>query len=144
MISGSGDALVLTFLNNSQVTVKIDWIGYDGALTTYGQPAPGENYDQPTNFTHPWAVSDSKTGIVHAVFQQLSAYNGQSQNTVKICDDGNGNLIMEYDPVPEAPEVQDSPEEEQQPDVDDYDQEDEGEEDDEVFQEWNSKWKAMQ
>jgi hypothetical protein len=144
VISGIGDAINLTFVNNSQKTVKIDWVAYDGALTTYGEPAPGVSFEQPTYLTHPWAVSDSETGILSAVFQQLTDYNGQSQNTVKICDDGNGNLIIEYDPVPEAHEVEKAPEEEEKLEVNDYDQEVEEDEENDVFQEWNEKWKVMQ
>jgi hypothetical protein len=61
-------------------------------------------------------------------------------------DDGQGNLILSYDPVGVEPEVEDVPEEEPEeegPNVDDYGQEDE-EVDDHDVQESNRKWKSMQ
>ena len=89
--------------------------------------------------THPWAVADYETGVVHAVFQQMQDYLGGEPQHLKICDDGNGNLIIEYDPVPEVAE--EAPEEVQV--VNDYAQEVEHDGDDQVFRDWNAKWMKM-
>jgi hypothetical protein len=53
-------------------------------------------------------VRDAATGVVHAIFQQMSDYNGKAHNKIIVNEDGNGNLILSYDPVPVAEEVEDT------------------------------------
>lgn len=43
--SNGGPELFLKFVNQSERTVKIDWINDDGDLVNYSDLNPGETYD---------------------------------------------------------------------------------------------------
>jgi hypothetical protein len=57
-ISTEGDVrATVTFVNETDAPVLIDWVNYEGELERYTELAPGARYDQPTWITHPWVVS---------------------------------------------------------------------------------------
>lgn len=47
----------LTVFNNSDETVKVWWLNYDGKRTFYRDVAPHKSYIQPTWLTHPWVIT---------------------------------------------------------------------------------------
>lgn len=47
----------LTVFNNSDETVKVWWLNYDGKRTFYRDLAPHKSYIQPTWLSHPWVIS---------------------------------------------------------------------------------------
>jgi hypothetical protein len=47
----------LTVINNSDETVKVYWLNYQGKRTFYRDLAPRTSYVQETWLTHPWVIS---------------------------------------------------------------------------------------
>ena len=133
---------MLRFWNKSSKKVKYDFISAEGDCQTASEQDAGNDYYEQTFYKSAWAFRDSETGIVHAVIKQNTDYNKKNEYTIFVKDDGNGGLFLEYDPAPQAAEVEDSPEEEQ-PDLENYDEEGELEQKDDLFKKWNSKWEAM-
>ena len=106
---------MLRFWNKSSKKVKYDFISAEGDCQTASEQDAGNDYYEQTFYKSAWAFRDSETGIVHAVIKQNTDYNKKGEYTIFVKDDGNGGLFLEYDPVPEAFEVEDSPEEEKKP-----------------------------
>ncbi len=53
----SKEAAKIHFINQSEGTVIIQWVDFDGALKEYGQLEPGEELVQETFLTHPWVTA---------------------------------------------------------------------------------------
>lgn len=53
------DKAELTVINNSDETVKVYWLNYDGKRTFYRDLAPHTSYIQATWLTHPWVISST-------------------------------------------------------------------------------------
>jgi hypothetical protein len=98
-------------VNNSSRVVKYDYVNANGDCETASQQDPGCDYDEQTYFGTAWVFRDAATGVVHAVFQQFTDYNGKAHNKITVNEDSNGNLFLNYDTVPEAPEIEEFPEE---------------------------------
>lgn len=52
----------LTFVNQSDQTVQVYWLNYEGQEVFYRQLGPGQACLQSTYLTHPWRVRNADTG----------------------------------------------------------------------------------
>ena len=55
---------------------------------------PGFDETRSTFLNQVWVVKDKATGDVHAVYQQLTDFNNDESNNVRIYDDYKGGLIF--------------------------------------------------
>jgi hypothetical protein len=65
-LNGSAPA-ILTFVNRSQITIRLEWADYNGNLQEYATVEPGRSHRQETFLTHPW-VATSMPGDCLGVF----------------------------------------------------------------------------
>lgn len=52
-------ATALTFVNELNVSVTVNWLDYKGKEVNYATLLPGQAYTQPTYDTHPWVIRES-------------------------------------------------------------------------------------
>lgn len=52
-------ATSLTFINELNISVTINWLDYQGKEVNYATLQPGQAYTQQTYDTHPWVVRES-------------------------------------------------------------------------------------
>jgi len=112
--------IMLRFINNSSKRIKFEKIDERGNCKPASELAAGQEYYEQTNLRYSFAIRDAATGVVHAVFQQNKDYKNKKEYPVRVNEDANGNLTLDYEPAPEVGEYEDSPEEDL-PDLDDYD-----------------------
>ena len=60
----SDTATEVTFQNQSDVTIKVYWLDYEGKRQYYADVKPGKSYTQDTYMTHPWVVTNVKGACV--------------------------------------------------------------------------------
>jgi len=76
----SGGAFqMFRFWNKSSRTVQYDLIDANGDCQTASEQDAGIDYYEQTFYKTAWAFRDSATGVVHAVFKQLSNYNNKEE-----------------------------------------------------------------
>lgn len=57
-VSNDTEESVLTFRNESDASVLVHWIDFNGERVVYARLDPGTGYDQRTGKGHPWVVTD--------------------------------------------------------------------------------------
>jgi len=58
---------VITFQNNSDTDIDILWLSYDGEEVYYNTLAPGESYDQPSYYGHPWVLYRAESNVCKGI-----------------------------------------------------------------------------
>ena len=58
----------VTFVNHSALTVRTYWLNYQGKRVFYAEVAPGSSYEQQTYVTHPWVITNSRSGDCVAIY----------------------------------------------------------------------------
>ncbi len=59
----SNQEAAIEFINNTNLTVDINWIDYSGNEVLYNTLAPGQSYEQGTFITHPWVAEVNGTDV---------------------------------------------------------------------------------
>ena len=64
----------IVFVNNSDKSLKIDWIDFTGNLVTYKESLePGSSHHQGTFLTHPWYITTDNGNICVTILTGLRA-----------------------------------------------------------------------
>ncbi len=58
---------VVTFQNNSDTDVDILWISYEGEEVYYNTLIPGESYEQPSYYGHPWVIYRAESNVCKGI-----------------------------------------------------------------------------
>lgn len=62
----------VTFVNHSGVPIRTYWLNYEGKRVFYREIAPGASYVQQTYVTHPWVITNDRSGHCIAIYQPQS------------------------------------------------------------------------
>jgi hypothetical protein len=62
----------ITFINRSDRPVRTYWLNYQGKRVFYSEIAPGRSYVQQTYVTHPWVITNDRSGNCIALFLPAS------------------------------------------------------------------------
>ncbi|KAF0687205.1 Aste57867_21061 [Aphanomyces stellatus] len=65
----------VVFVNHCARVIDVSWVGYEGEEQTYGQIAPGGNYEQATFAMHVWKLSFADTREPIAFFLVPQAHS---------------------------------------------------------------------
>ena len=52
----------VTFVNDSRRSIRTYWLNYQGKRVFYAEIGPGGNYVQQTYVTHPWVITNDRSG----------------------------------------------------------------------------------
>ncbi|MBL4805950.1 MAG: hypothetical protein JKY31_01520 [Rhodobacteraceae bacterium] len=58
---------IVTFQNNAETSVDILWVSFEGEEVYYNTLAPGDSYDQPSFYGHPWVIYRAESNICKAI-----------------------------------------------------------------------------
>ncbi len=58
---------VVTFHNNSETDVDILWVSYEGEEVYYNTLSPGESYEQPSYYGHPWVIYRAESNVCKGI-----------------------------------------------------------------------------
>ncbi len=57
----------IVFTNNADTDVDILWLNYDGEEVYYNTLKPGESYEQPSYYSHPWVVYRAESNVCKGI-----------------------------------------------------------------------------
>ena len=58
---------VITFHNNSDRSVDILWVSYEGEEVYYNTLEPGDSYEQPSYYGHPWVLYRAGSNVCKGI-----------------------------------------------------------------------------
>ena len=61
----------IIFVNQSEITIRTYWLNYEGRRVFYAEVPPGKNYVQQTYVTHPWVITNNRSGDCVAIYEPL-------------------------------------------------------------------------
>jgi hypothetical protein len=67
------DPVYINFVNNSNRTLTINWINYDGLEVNYFELADGDSVGVPSYLTHPWIIRTSADDCATIVIAKFGA-----------------------------------------------------------------------